>query len=100
MSMISNLDREQIKSRILGSKFRPLHWSDIYAKGVPIVGWGISEKPLGRRSYIPRGWEGKVHPFKSKIEAKRLCDELNTLAQDTQGTQGTQVIDAQAAQPA
>ena len=63
-----------------GSKFRPVHWSDISKPGCPIVGWGLEEKPDGKRRYIPRGYNGEVHPFKSKQEAQTICDSLNEQA--------------------
>lgn len=66
--------------RCKGSKFRPVSWSDIYKEGAPVVGWGIEEKPAGRLRYIPRGYNGQIHPFKSKAEAKTVCDELNAKA--------------------
>lgn len=69
-----------IPERCKGSKFRPVHWSDISKLGAPIIGWGIEEKPAGKLRYIPRGYNGEVHPFKSKKEAQTVCDSLNEQA--------------------
>lgn len=53
----------------VGSRFKPVGWGP--------NGWGISERPKGKRGYAPRCWNGELHPFKTKIQAKRICDELN-----------------------
>jgi len=71
-----------LPERCKGSKFRPVHWSDISKPGAPIIGWGLEEKPAGQRRYIPRGWDGKVCPFTSKKEAQGICDQLNAQAKD------------------
>ena len=60
-----------------GNKFRPVSWNDISKPGAPLVGWGISRKAPGERRYKPCGFEGKVHPFKTKKDAKAVCDRLN-----------------------
>ena len=58
-------------------KFRPVSWSDITKPGAPIIGWGIERKRVGERRYTPVGYQGEVHPFKTKNDAHVLCDELN-----------------------
>lgn len=58
------------------TKFRPVHWSDISKPGAPIVGWGIERKLATERRYKPVGYHGKIHPFRSKAEAQKVCDEL------------------------
>lgn len=73
-----------LKQRIAGSRFRPVHWSDIGKPGAPIVGWGLEQKAAGQRRYKPVGWNGQVHPFDSKKEAQTKCDELNDLAKEQQ----------------
>ena len=64
-----------------GSKFRPVHWSDISGPKARIVGWGIEEKPAGRRRYELRALDGQIHPFKTEAEAKAACVSLNEQAQ-------------------
>lgn len=70
-----------LPSHLIGSKFRPVHWSDIYADPAVIVGWGVEEMPAGTSRYIPRslGPDTKtdMHPFKTKKEAKAHCAYLN-----------------------
>lgn len=74
------MDANSFPERCKGSKFRPVHWSDISKPGAPIVGWGLEEKPRGKRRYIPRGYNGEAHPFKSKAEAQKVCNYLNEQA--------------------
>jgi hypothetical protein len=62
---------------IIGSKFRPVHWSDLYEPGAPIIGWGIERKQKGKHRYIPVGINGEIHPYKTKKEAQEMCDSLN-----------------------
>lgn len=69
-----------LSARHAGSKFRPVHWCDISKPNAPVIGWGIEEKPAGARRYIPRGYGGEVHPFASKAEAQKVCDDLNAQA--------------------
>lgn len=66
--------------RIAGSKFRPVHWSDISKPGAPIIGWGLDEKKAGERRYKPVGHDGQIHPFATKAEAQAKCNELNAAA--------------------
>lgn len=67
----------KLPKHCVGSKFRPVHWSDISKPGAPIIGWGIEEKPAGCRRYTPRGFRGELHPFKTKAEANAICAQLN-----------------------
>ena len=60
------------------TKFRPVHWSDIHKIGAPIVGWGIERKLPTERPYTPVGYHGSIHPFQTKAEAQKVCDELMT----------------------
>lgn len=60
-----------------GSKFRPVHWHDINTTPPKLIGWGVEEKPKGKRAYVPRAFRGETHPFKTKEEAQQVCDELN-----------------------
>jgi hypothetical protein len=62
----------------MSDKFRPVDWSDISKPGAPIVGWGIERKKQGERRYRPVGYNGEIHPFKTKQEAQQVCDQLNT----------------------
>lgn len=63
------------KKPAAGDKFRPMHWSKITTG--EIVGWGIERKRAGAPRYIPVGYKGEVHPFKTKAEAQAVCDRLN-----------------------
>ena len=67
----------KLPAHCVGSKFRPVHWHDLRLCGAVLVGWGIEEKPKGKRAYIPRAFRGETHPFKTKDEAQKVCDELN-----------------------
>lgn len=62
---------------ITNDKFRPVHWSDLSQEGAPIVGWGIERKKSGARHYKPVAYKGEIHPFQSKKEAQKICDNLN-----------------------
>mgnify|MGYP000337795517 CR=1 FL=1 len=64
----------------MADKFRPVHWSDLHQVGAPIIGWGIERKAHGENRYKPVGYNGEIHPFKSKQEAQVVCDELNAKA--------------------
>lgn len=72
-----------LAKRIAGSKFRPVHWSDISKPGAPIIGWGIEQKKPGERFYRPCGYEGQIHPFATKADALAICHGLNLLAATT-----------------
>ncbi len=61
----------------MADKFRPVHWSDIYQPGAPIIGWGLERKAQGEHRYKPVAYNGKIYPFKDKKEAQAVCDELN-----------------------
>ena len=69
-----------LAKRIAGSKFRPVHWSDISKPGAPIIGWGLEQKKPGDHRYKPVGYEGQIHPFATKAEAQAKCNELNDAA--------------------
>ena len=66
-------------------KFRPVHWSDIYQPGAPIIGWGLERKKAGERFYKPIGYNGQIHPFATKKEALEVCAQLNSQAKATGG---------------
>lgn len=71
------LTKEAYKAEILrGAKFRPVAWSDLGKEGAPTIGWGIERKGPGERYYKAVGYEGQLHPFKSKAEAMAKCKEL------------------------
>lgn len=70
----------KLPDHCIGSKFRPVHWHDIQSGAAVLIGWGIEEKPPGQRRYTPRGYRGQLHPFKTKGEAQKVCDELNAQA--------------------
>lgn len=70
----------KLPEHCLGSKFRPVHWHDISESPAKLIGWGIEEKRSGARIYLPVGYRGEVHPFKTKAEAQKVCDELNAQA--------------------
>lgn len=59
------------------AKFRPVNWADINQPGAPIIGWGIERKLDGERRYKPVGYNGEIHPFKTKKEAQAVCNDLN-----------------------
>lgn len=61
----------------MSDKFRPVNWADINQPGAPIIGWGIERKKDGERRYKPVGYNGEIHPFKTKKEAQAVCINLN-----------------------
>lgn len=67
----------KLPEHCIGSKFRPVHWHDIRTTPAKLVGWGLEEKPKGKRGYIMRAYLGEFYPFKTKEEAQKVCDELN-----------------------
>lgn len=67
----------KLPEHCIGSKFRPVHWHDLGSGEPVLVGWGIEEKPKGKRFYKPRAYRNEVHPFKTKEEAQTVCDALN-----------------------
>jgi hypothetical protein len=88
MTSIMNVEEVGIPHCHVGSKFRPCPWFDIYSEGPGVAGWGIAERVTGKRLYLPRGWNGEIHPFSTKKEAMVLCDRLNAAcAQPAQGQQ-------------
>lgn len=67
----------KLPAHCIGSKFRPAPWHDLRLGGAVLVGWGIEEKPKGKRAYVPRSYRGEIHPFKTKEDAQKACDDLN-----------------------
>lgn len=59
-----------------GAKYSPNSWSNIHKEGAPIVGWGIAEKLPTERFYKPIAWKGQIHPFATKKDAQKFCNEL------------------------
>ena len=58
-------------------RFRPVDWSDLSKPGAPIIGYGIERMKAGERRYKPVGYNGEIHPFKTKKEAQAVCTKLN-----------------------
>lgn len=70
----------ELHERFAGAKFRPVSWDRITSKGAKRVGFGIEAKRVGSRRYTPVGYQGKVHPFNSEREARKVCERLNEIA--------------------
>lgn len=67
----------KLPEHCIGSKFRPCTYHEITPTGAVLVGWGLEEKPSGKRRYEPRGFRGELHPFKTEEEANAVCSALN-----------------------
>ncbi len=72
-------------------KYRPVSWSDISEPGAPILGWGIERKQAGERRYKPVGYQGSIHPFKTKKAAQKVCTALERAVVNT--TEGSLAFD-------
>ncbi len=67
------------------AKFRPVSWCDLHQLGAPVIGWGIARKLPTERRYKPVGYLGQVHPFATKKDAQKVCEELSRDAIAQQG---------------
>lgn len=64
---------------IHGARYRVCAWSNLYASGVPVVGYGLDEKFPGSRRYKPVAWKGDAMPWKTLAEARQAVAEINKL---------------------
>lgn len=64
-----------------GARYRAVPYSDISKKGTPVVGYGLSEKLPGARTYRMVAWFGQLTPWKTLQEARAVTNLLNQMAQ-------------------
>lgn len=67
-----------------GARYRVCPWSDLNKPKLQIVGYGLEEKQAGKRGYVPVGWNGEIHPWKTLAEARAVVDLLNEAARRVQ----------------
>ena len=76
--MSSIINRTKV---VPGAKYRVCPWYDCYKPGAPLVGYGVSEKLLGKPRYLPIGWNGQIHPWAKLPEARGAVESMNAAAQ-------------------